>query len=713
VTEGLSDKNIAFVSCGGFHSVAVDDAGKMYVSGHGGYGQLGLGNYEMVETFTEVTNMSDKNIVSVSCGKWFTIAIDNNGKVYGTGANDLGELGIGSITQLGVADFIEVISLSGKNIVSALCGEHSVAVIDDSGKVYVTGQNNYGQLGLGTNTNVSSFVEVTSLSGKNIISGTRSANSAVVLDDANKAYATGRNNYGQLGMGNNLDLNTFTLVQSLLMPFSAPAYEQEIASELTEQQSLSPSPAQLVSQSNTLVADARALIDSTEQTESNLLAVKNTVQGSYNTATSLKTSLEGYLSDINVVLALYNTYKQEMEEWLADDSISTTDKQTIQSSYDSLLTSGSALGGIKTDIENGIASVSSDLTTLQGFLGEIDVAIIVVKAQAKATELSADVTTNQSNPTNAQNLVNQSNSFIAEATTLTDTTFYTEQELTTARNTILTHFNTISSSVTTVQGYLSGVESVITKGEGYKTEIEGWYQETNNASIQESLNSVTSSLSSLTSIKNELETSLASLEADKVTITTLNNDIIATTVTEICFPGNTPISTDQGEININELVAGKHTIDGKTIRYITKVTNPNRTLTCIRRNAISDGVPSRKTIMTNEHRMMFEGEMVRAEELVDLVEGVFKVKNNGEPVYNVVMEKQDTMMVNGLRCETVNPHSRGVLSIRMIDRVRNERNPEKKVRMAMALRKVLRRMKLEDIRVESLRRQRHRKGPKN
>ena len=117
--------------------------------------------------------------------------------------------------------------------------------------------------------------------------------------------------------------------------------------------------------------------------------------------------------------------------------------------------------------------------------------------------------------------------------------------------------------------------------------------------------------------------------------------------------------------------------------------------------------------MTNEHRLMFEGEMVRAEELVDLVEGVFKVKNNGEPVYNVVMEKQDTMMVNGLRCETVNPHSRGVLSIRMIERVRNERNPEKKVRMAMALRKVLRRMKLEDIRVESLRRQRHQKGPKN
>ena len=423
VTESLSDKNIAFVSCGGFHSVAVDVAGKMYVSGHGGYGQLGLGDYENVGTFTEVTSMSDKNIVSVSCGRWFTIAIDNNGKVYGTGANEVGELGIGSITQLGVAYFTEVSSLSGKNIVSALCGENSVSVIDDSGKVYVTGQNNYGQLGLGNNTNVSSFVEVTGLSGKNIISGTRSANSAVVLD-ANKAYATGRNNYGQLGMGNNLDLNTFTLVPSLLMPFSAPAYEQEIASELIKQQSLSPSPAQLVSQSNTLVADARALIDSTEHTESNLLAVKNTVQGSYDTATSLKSSLEGYLSDINVVLALYNTYKQEMEEWLADDSISTTDKQTIQNSYDSLLTSGSALGGIKTDIENGIASVSSDLTTLQGFLGEIDVAILVVKAQGKATELSEDVTTNQTNSTNAQNLVNQSNSFIAEATTLTDTTFY-------------------------------------------------------------------------------------------------------------------------------------------------------------------------------------------------------------------------------------------------------------------------------------------------
>jgi len=199
---------------------------------------------------------------------------------------------------------------------------------------------------------------------------------------------------------------------------------------------------------------------------------------------------------------------------------------------------------------------------------------------------------------------------------------------------------------------------------------------------------------------------LAYLEADKVTITTLNNDILVTTVIEICFPGNTPITTDQGEIAIRELIAGKHTIDGKTIKYITKVTNSKSTLTCIRRNAIEEGIPSRKTLITNDHRVMFEGEMVKAEELVEIVDGAFKVRYNGEPVYNVVMEKQYTMMVNGLRCETVNPHSKSFISMMMIDRVRNESNPERKVRMAMALRKVLRKMKLEDIRVGSIRRQR-------
>lgn len=73
------------------------------------------------------------------------------------------------------------------------------------------------------------------------------------------------------------------------------------------------------------------------------------------------------------------------------------------------------------------------------------------EAGENATELSEDVTTSQTNSTNAQNLVNQSNSFIAEATTLTNTWYHDEEELITARNTILTHFNTISSSVTTVQ----------------------------------------------------------------------------------------------------------------------------------------------------------------------------------------------------------------------------------------------------------------------
>lgn len=35
--------------------------------------------------------------------------------------------------------------------------------------------------------------------------------------------------------------------------------------------------------------------------------------------------------------------------------------------------------------------------------------------------------------------------------------------------------------------------------------------------------------------------------------------------------------------------------------------------------------------------------------------GVHKVKHNGEPMYNVLMENYDVMLVNNMLCETLNP----------------------------------------------------------
>ena len=64
----------------------------------------------------------------------------------------------------------------------------------------------------------------------------------------------------------------------------------------------------------------------------------------------------------------------------------------------------------------------------------------------------------------------------------------------------------------------------ITTGGNYETEVGGWLSDesisdADKEPIALSNDSLESSMTGISSIKNELETSLASLEADKVTIT--------------------------------------------------------------------------------------------------------------------------------------------------------------------------------------------------
>jgi alpha-tubulin suppressor-like RCC1 family protein len=99
------------------------------------------------------------------------------------------------------------------NIMVAAGINHSVFLLSD-GTVMTCGQNNYGQLGDGTNTDRNSPVYVyttgtTKLSNvKNVYTG--GYHTLFLLNDGT-VYVCGRNTDGQLGNGNNTNLNRATL----------------------------------------------------------------------------------------------------------------------------------------------------------------------------------------------------------------------------------------------------------------------------------------------------------------------------------------------------------------------------------------------------------------------------------------------------------------------------------------------------------------------
>jgi alpha-tubulin suppressor-like RCC1 family protein len=204
----LGDKNITSIATGYDHSFALSNDGKVYAAGYNSFGQLGLGNNVNRNSFTEVTFLNDKNITAIAVGYYHSLVLTNDGKVYATGFNDYGQLGLGNNTDSN--SFTEVTFLSDKNITSIAAGEYHSLVLTNDGKVYAVGYNNFGQLGLSSNADCNSFTEVISISDVSLIA-TGNDHSFALTNDG-KVYAAGLNNIGGLGLGNNANRDIFTEV---------------------------------------------------------------------------------------------------------------------------------------------------------------------------------------------------------------------------------------------------------------------------------------------------------------------------------------------------------------------------------------------------------------------------------------------------------------------------------------------------------------------
>lgn len=134
----------------------------------------------------------------------------------------------------------------------------------------------------------------------------------------------------------------------------------------------------------------------------------------------------------------------------------------------------------------------------------------------------------------------------------------------------------------------------------------------------------------------------------------------------ICFYAGSKVLTDQGEIEIQDIVPQKNSIDGAIVRDITMVINTESTMTLIMENALSHGMPYRNTCVTNNHMILYDEKFVKAKNLVDGLRDhkrATTVAYTGAPVYNVVMDEPSMMVVNGMTCETLHP--RNVTYIRM------------------------------------------------
>ena len=150
------------------------------------------------------------NIVEFACGVAQCLFLDSEGNVYSVGDNEFGELGLGHKINQNVLNKIP--NIPPIKIIS--CANLSCYLLDFEGNVWSFGNNGDGQLGHGESKIKKAPKIIKTLKNIQQISYGCCGDHFLAKNSQNQIFATGRNNYGQLGTGNTKSVSILTDIDS-------------------------------------------------------------------------------------------------------------------------------------------------------------------------------------------------------------------------------------------------------------------------------------------------------------------------------------------------------------------------------------------------------------------------------------------------------------------------------------------------------------------
>ena len=187
---------------------ATSQAGTVWAWGDNTYGELGNGTNTDSNIPIQVSPPSlpsGVTITNLACGGDFSLALASNGTVWAWGSNSNGELGNGTNADRWAP--AQVSLPIGVTIINIAAGwTHSLALASD-GTVWAWGSNSNGELGNGTNTPSDIPVQVSLPSGVIITNIAGGASHSLALASNGTVWAWGNNDFGELGNGTNTNSN--------------------------------------------------------------------------------------------------------------------------------------------------------------------------------------------------------------------------------------------------------------------------------------------------------------------------------------------------------------------------------------------------------------------------------------------------------------------------------------------------------------------------
>ncbi|MCT6810968.1 MAG: InlB B-repeat-containing protein, partial [Bifidobacterium sp.] len=229
------------VSAGDDHSLALGSDGNIYAWGANKYGQLGDGTTTDRLTPVQIPKPTGVNrFIQVSAGKAFSVALDGQGHVWAWGLNSSGQLGSNAVATNGSAAYssnpIRVQAPSGMTatnftLTGVSAGITHVLAVDGQGRAWGWGSNEFGKLGVPSNTVATTGittrpVQVTTPQGET--TGFRYAqvsaggSHSLATDTQGRAWGWGSNQNGDLGNTSDVALNGYTSTPVQAKPGTNP-----------------------------------------------------------------------------------------------------------------------------------------------------------------------------------------------------------------------------------------------------------------------------------------------------------------------------------------------------------------------------------------------------------------------------------------------------------------------------------------------------------
>jgi E3 ubiquitin-protein ligase HERC3 len=259
--NGMTNKIITKVACGSNHTLAITEEGELFSCGRGRHGQLGLGYFHDGGPMTRCDALRGMRVINIAAGGQHSVCVTDDGRVWSWGDCRKGQLGLGDLRfavsagwHTGVPWPCLVESLCEENLASndvlngsdsvtkVSCGKEHTMFLTQSGKLYVSGSNRYGALGINSDridhlspvrvhikhhvrkqdgTTLMHRIRACACVTANQLGGNTNCriaqiacggNHSLVLTACGAVFAAGSNSYGQLGLGDVKNRSTFSRV---------------------------------------------------------------------------------------------------------------------------------------------------------------------------------------------------------------------------------------------------------------------------------------------------------------------------------------------------------------------------------------------------------------------------------------------------------------------------------------------------------------------